>query len=66
MHISVPYGRTRLCAQIPGHRVSAVLRSRLEEYVPALGERELEIAEGLLGRAGSVTVIPEGISTIIA
>ena len=29
-------------------------------------EQALEIAETLLGRAGTVTVIPEGISTIIS
>ena len=34
MQISIPYGRTRLSADIPADRIRAVLRSRLEEYTP--------------------------------
>ncbi|MBO4938569.1 MAG: nickel-dependent lactate racemase [Oscillospiraceae bacterium] len=41
MNISIPYGRTHLSADIPDSRIGAVLRSRLEAYTPALGEREL-------------------------
>ncbi len=41
MTISIPYGRTHLSADIPESRLTAVLRSRLEEYRPALSEREL-------------------------
>lgn len=47
MHISIPYGRTHLSARIPDERLHGVLRSRLEEYVPALGETEL--VEAALG-----------------
>lgn len=41
MHISIPYGRTHLHAELPENRVNGVLCSRLEAYVPALGETEL-------------------------
>lgn len=41
MQISIPYGRTHLDVCIGDERVNGVLRSRLESYVPALGEREL-------------------------
>ena len=41
MNICVPYGRTHLSAQIPENRIAGVLRSRLESYVPAMGETEL-------------------------
>ena len=41
MLISLPYGRSRLSAQIPDKRIQAVLRSRLEQYVPPMGETEL-------------------------
>ena len=41
MNISIPYGRTRLHADIPDRRIQGVLCSRLEEYVPALSETEL-------------------------
>ena len=41
MTISVPYGKTRICADIPEERIRAVLKSSLEQYVPAMGEREL-------------------------
>lgn len=52
MNISIPYGRTHLSAQIPDERISAVLRSRLESYTPALGEAEL-VAEALRCPIGS-------------
>ena len=41
MHISIPYGRTRLSAEIADDRLQSVLRSSLESYVPAMGETEL-------------------------
>ena len=41
MHISIPYGRTHLTADIPQDRITALLRSRLESYVPAMGQAEL-------------------------
>ena len=41
MQISIPYGRTHISAEIPDARIKAVLRSRLESYVPAKGETEL-------------------------
>lgn len=55
MNISLPYGRTRLTAQIPDDRISAVLTSRLEAYVPALGEREL-VEAALRAPIGSPTL----------
>ena len=41
MQISIPYGRTRLSAEIADDRLQAVLCSSLESYVPAMGETEL-------------------------
>ena len=41
MQISIPYGRTRLTADIADDRLQATLCSSLESYVPALGETEL-------------------------
>ena len=41
MQISIPYGRTRLCADLPDPRVCAVLTSSLEQYTPPLGESAL-------------------------
>ena len=41
MLISLPYGRTRLTADLPDERISAVLTSRLESYIPPMGQREL-------------------------
>ena len=41
MDIKLPYGRGHLTALIPDERVNAVLRSRLEEYIPAMGEEQL-------------------------
>ena len=55
MIISLPYGRTHLTAQLPDHRVNAVLCSRLESYVPADGEREL-VETALASPIGSATL----------
>ena len=41
MNISVPYGRGRLTAEVPDERIRGVLCSRLESYLPAMGETEL-------------------------
>ena len=41
MQISVPCGRNQLLAEISDARISGVLRSRLEQYEPALVETEL-------------------------
>ena len=41
MEIAIPYGRHYLAAHVADHRLQAVLRSRLEEYVPALSQRAL-------------------------
>ena len=41
MNISVPYGRTRLTAEMADDRIRGVLCSHLESYTPALGQREL-------------------------
>ena len=51
MLISIPYGRTHLSTRVPDSRVSGVLCSRLESYVPARGERELVEEELMLLRA---------------
>ena len=55
MIISLPYGRTHLTAQLPDHRVNAVLCSRLESYVPIAGEREL-VEAALTSPIGSPTL----------
>ena len=41
MLISIPYGRTHLTAQLSDAQVEAVLKSRLESYVPTAGETQL-------------------------
>ena len=41
MTISLPYGKTRIAADIPEERISGVLTSRLEQYTPPMGETEL-------------------------
>ena len=41
MTIHLPYGRTHLALELPESRVNGVLRSRLEEYIPTRGQREL-------------------------
>ncbi len=55
MNISIPYGRGRLCAEIPDGRINAVLCSHLESYIPALGESEL-VEEALRAPIGSDTL----------
>ena len=55
MNISVPYGKTRLTADIPDKRIQAVLCSRLESYTPALGETEL-VEAALAAPIGSATL----------
>ena len=41
MHISIPYGRTHLTAELPDEQIVAVLKSHLESYVPPMGQTEL-------------------------
>ena len=41
MDIKLPYGRSHLTASIPDEQVNAVLRSRLEEYIPPMSEEQL-------------------------
>ena len=41
MTIHLPYGRSHLALELPESRINGVLRSRLEEYVPTLGELAL-------------------------
>ena len=55
MEISIPYGRTRLRADIPEARLTAVLKSSLEQYVPPLGQREL-VEAALKAPIGSKTL----------
>lgn len=55
MHISVPYGRSHLTAEIADERLNAILRSRLEEYIPPLGEDAL-MEEALRNPIGSETL----------
>ena len=55
MNIAIPYGRTHLTAEIPEARVAAVLRSRLEEYIPAMGQTEL-VEAALASPIGSETL----------
>ena len=52
MEISIPYGREHLTADIPAGRLQAVLRSRLESYVPELGETQL-VEQALANPIGS-------------
>ena len=55
MQISIPYGRTHISAEIPDARIKAVLRSRLESYVPAKGETEL-VDAAMAAPIGTVTL----------
>lgn len=55
MHISIPYGRTRLCADIPADRICGVLTSSLEQYTPPKGETEL-VEAALKAPIGSKTL----------
>ena len=41
MQILVPYGRTRLTAEVPDSRIRGILCSHLESYTPPMGESEL-------------------------
>ena len=41
MNITLPFGRTHLTAELPDHRLQAVLCSRLESYRPPFGEAAL-------------------------
>jgi len=41
MHVELPYGRGSLPLEIEESRVRGVLTSRLEDYVPAVSDREL-------------------------
>lgn len=55
MNISIPYGRTRLSADIPEERISTVITSRLEQYKPSVGESEL-VEAALKAPIGSKTL----------
>lgn len=55
MEIRLPYGRNQLPVNVPETRVRGVLRSRLESYVPALGEREM-VEAALRAPIGSDTL----------
>lgn len=55
MHISIPYGRTHLSTEISDDRINAVLRSRLESYMPQMGETEL-VEAALRAPIGSDTL----------
>ena len=39
MHISVPFGRTRLTAEVADDRSCGILCSHLENYIPAMGRQ---------------------------
>ena len=66
MHISIPYGRTHLTAAIPDDRITAVLRSRLESFVPTMGQTEL-VEAALAAPIGSETLekLAEGKQNIV-
>ena len=55
MNISIPYGRTRLSADIPEERISTVITSQLEQYKPSMGESEL-VEAALKAPIGSKTL----------
>ena len=55
MRIAIPYGRSHLTAEIDDSRINAVLSSRLESYVPSMGEREL-VEAALAAPIGSKTL----------
>ena len=52
MRISIPYGRAYQTADIPQERLRGILRSHLENYVPALGQAEL-VEQALRAPIGS-------------
>ena len=66
MHISIPYGRTHLTAEIPWERIQAVLKSNLEHYIPPMGETEL-VEAALAAPIGSDTLetLAEGKENIV-
>ena len=41
MKVQLPYGRTHMIAEIPDNRIQAILRSRLESYMPSADEAKL-------------------------
>ena len=55
MHISVPFGRTRLIAEVADDRICGILCSHLENYIPAMGQREL-VEAALAAPIGSETL----------
>ena len=55
MNISVPFGRTRLTAEVADDRIRGVLCSHLEHYTPPMGETEL-VEAALSAPIGSETL----------
>ena len=55
MNISVPYGRTRLTAEVSDDRIRGVLCSQLERYTPPMGQQEL-VEGALAAPIGSETL----------
>ena len=55
MEIRIPYGRGYLTAEIADNRINATLCSRLESYIPPMGQREL-VEEALKTPIGSETL----------
>ena len=55
MEIRIPYGRGYLTAEIADNRINATLCSRLESYIPPMGQREL-VEEALKNPIGSETL----------
>ena len=55
MIIHLPYGRSGLSVDLPEARIHAVLRSRLEQYVPHLSQQE-QVEEALRNPIGSPTL----------
>ncbi|MEA4823340.1 MAG: nickel-dependent lactate racemase [Clostridiaceae bacterium] len=55
MNIALPYGRGTLAAAVPDSRINAVLRGRLEEYVPSRTDSAL-IDDALNSPIGSPTL----------
>ena len=55
MEIRIPYGRSHLTAEIADNRINATLCSRLESYIPPMGQREL-VEEALKNPIGSETL----------
>ena len=57
MIIHLPYGRSGLSVDLPEARIHAVLRSRLEQYVPTMSQQELaamcpQAMKGILQKFG--------------